>query len=93
MNIIKKENLLKQENINSKKKYKGVNMSNIENNIDLIETKSLDCKKGVSNDCTELLFFFLLLVCILGHYECDVGKDTLLFFFLILVILMNEYDF
>lgn len=39
---------------------------------------------------SSLLFFFLILVCILNNSNCGIGKDTLLLFFLLLVLLMNN---
>lgn len=39
---------------------------------------------------SSLLFFFLILVCIVCQSDCDISMDTLLWFFLLLVVLMNK---
>jgi hypothetical protein len=39
---------------------------------------------------SSLLFFFLILVCIINNSNCGIGQDTLLLFFLLLVLLMNN---
>jgi hypothetical protein len=40
---------------------------------------------------SSLLFFFLLLVCIVCQSDCGIEMDTLLWFFLLLVVLYNMY--
>lgn len=46
------------------------------------------------NNCfsidSSLLFFFLILVCILKQSNCNICQDTLLMFFLLLVLLFNN---
>lgn len=39
---------------------------------------------------SSLLFFFLILVCIVCQSDCDISMDTLLWFFLLLVVLFNQ---
>lgn len=39
---------------------------------------------------SSLLFFFLILVCIVCQSDCDISMDTLLWFFLLLVVLSNQ---
>lgn len=41
---------------------------------------------------SSLLFFFLLLVCIVCQSDCGIEMDTLLWFFLLLVVIYNMYD-
>ena len=48
------------------------------------------CQKRFSID-SSLLFFFLILVCILKNSNCDICQDTLLMFFLLLVLLFNNF--
>ena len=48
------------------------------------------CNKGFHID-SSLLFFFLILVCIIKNSNCDICQDTLLMFFLLLVLLFNNY--
>lgn len=47
------------------------------------------CNTGFNID-SSILFFFLLLVCIIGNSNCNICQDTLLMFFLLLVILLNN---
>ncbi len=39
---------------------------------------------------SSLLFFFLILVCIVCQSDCDISMDTLLWFFLLLVVIYNQ---
>lgn len=39
---------------------------------------------------SSILFFFLILVCILCNSNCGISQDTLLMFFLVLVLLLNN---
>ncbi|MEG0771571.1 MAG: hypothetical protein RR436_06710 [Clostridia bacterium] len=48
------------------------------------------CNKCFHID-SSLLFFFLILVCILKNSNCDICQDTLLMFFLLLVMLFNNF--
>jgi len=41
---------------------------------------------------SSLLFFFLILVCIVCQSDCGISMDTLLWFFLLLVVLYNQFD-
>ncbi|MDD2496463.1 MAG: hypothetical protein PHE29_14900 [Tissierellia bacterium] len=43
----------------------------------------------VLGDQSSLLFFFLILVCIVCESDCDISMETLLWFFLLLVALFN----
>ncbi len=47
------------------------------------------CVCGSSGIDSSLLFFFLILVCIVCQSDCDIEMDTLLWFFLLLVVLFN----
>lgn len=47
------------------------------------------CKNGCID--SSLLFFFLILVCIINQSDCGICTDTLLWFFLLLVVLMNKF--
>lgn len=40
---------------------------------------------------SSLLFFFLILVCIVCQCDCDISMDTLLWFFLLLVVLYSQF--
>lgn len=48
------------------------------------------CRNNVLGDQNSLLFFFLILVCIVCQSDCDISMDTLLWFFLLLVVLFNR---
>lgn len=48
------------------------------------------CKKSFNID-SSLLYFFLILVCILKNSNCSICEDTLLMFFLLLVLIFNNY--
>ena len=48
------------------------------------------CKKCSTID-SSILFFFLILVCIVKNSNCDICMDTLLLFFLLLVILLCNF--
>ncbi len=41
---------------------------------------------------SSLLFFFLILVCIVCQSDCGIEMDTLLWFFLLLVVICNMCD-
>lgn len=50
-----------------------------------------NCDNGVIHGIdSSLLFFFLILVCIVCQSDCDISMDTLLWFFLLLVVLYNQ---
>ena len=53
-------------------------------------SKPTPCKKTCGLD-SSLLFFFLILVCIVCQYDCDISMDILLMFFLLLVLIYNKY--
>lgn len=48
---------------------------------------------GIGGIDSSLLFFFLILVCIVCQCDCGIDMDTLLWFFLILVVLYNQNFF
>lgn len=48
------------------------------------------CRNDVLGDQSSLLFFFLILVCIICQSDCDISMETLLWFFLLLVVLFNK---
>lgn len=48
---------------------------------------------GIGGIDSSLLFFFLILVCIVCQSDCDISMDTLLWFFLLLVVIYNQYNF
>lgn len=51
------------------------------------------CDRGeVLGDQSSLLFFFLILVCIVCESDCDISMETLLWFFLLLVAIFNLND-
>jgi len=47
---------------------------------------------GTGGIDSSLLFFFLILVCIVCQSDCGISMDTLLWFFLLLVVLYNQFD-
>ncbi len=55
-----------------------------------------DRREEICNDVhgidSSLLFFFLILVCIVCQSDCDISLDTLLWFFLLLVVLFNRFN-
>lgn len=50
-------------------------------------------RDDVLGDQSNLLFFFLILVCIVCEFDCDIDIETLLWFFLLLVAIFNLNDF
>ncbi len=47
---------------------------------------------GTGGIDSSLLFFFLILVCIVCQSDCGISMDTLLWFFLLLVVLYQQFD-
>lgn len=48
---------------------------------------------GICGIDSSLLFFFLILVCIVCQSDCGIEMETLLWFFLLLVVLLNQCNF
>jgi len=78
-----------------------------ENIVEANENLNIQCDRGPKPPCvpinrnpilgtggidSSLLFFFLILVCIVCQSDCGISMDTLLWFFLLLVVLYNKYD-
>lgn len=51
-----------------------------------------DVVAGTGGIDSSLLFFFLILVCIVCQSDCGISMETLLWFFLLLVVLYKQYD-
>ena len=87
----------------------NINCSCQQNNSNKVEAKSeinvqaknedlkAQCiSDKLNNTCgidSSLLFFFLILVCIVCQSDCDISMETLLLFFLLLVVLWNKNIF
>jgi len=78
-----------------------------ENNIEAKENLNSQCDRRPNPPCvplpihevagargidSSLLFFFLILVCIVCQSDCGIELDTLLWFFLLLVVLTCQCD-
>jgi len=78
-----------------------------ENIAEAKENLNAQCDRGLKPPCvplpintvagtggidSSLLFFFLILVCIVCQSDCGISMDTLLWFFLLLVVLLNQFD-
>lgn len=78
-----------------------------ENIVEAKENLNVQCDRGPKPPCvplpirevagtggidSSLLFFFLILVCIVCQSDCGISMDTLLWFFLLLVAIYGMYD-
>jgi len=88
------------DNINCNCQQNNLNNTEVKSEINA-EEKNEDLKAQCISDklyntCgidSSLLFFFLILVCIVCQSDCDISMETLLWFFLLLVVLWNKNIF